>query len=103
MLVGQPADDMAKKLGLETVANDYFNTAFRYAHWKRRVELRNKDNRGDIGTVGAVALDSRRHLAAGGSTGGITGKLRGRIGDTAILGAGLCPTVCFRKYCSDEI
>lgn len=89
MLVGQPADDMAKKLGLETVANDYFTTAFRHAHWKRRVELEIKNNKGDMGTVGAVVLDSRGHLAAGGSTGGITGKLRGRIGDTAVLGAGL--------------
>ena len=86
MLVGQPADDIYKKLGLETVPNDYFTTALRHSHWKRRVDLENKDT---TGTVGAVVLDSRGHVAAGGSTGGITGKTRGRIGDTAVLGAGL--------------
>lgn len=42
-----------------------------------------------LGTVGALVLDMYGHLAAGESTGGTTGKHSGRIGDTAILGAGL--------------
>lgn len=45
-------------------------------------------NNGEVGTVGAVAIDSEGNLAAATSTGGITGKLPGRIGDTPILGAG---------------
>jgi L-asparaginase / beta-aspartyl-peptidase len=89
MLVGQAADDMAKKLGLETVANNYFTTVLRRAHWEQKVRLGNKDTECDLGTVGAIVLDSRGQLAAGGSTGGPVGKLSGRIGDTAILGAGL--------------
>lgn len=42
-----------------------------------------------MGTVGAIVLDGKEHLAAGGSTGGPTNKMDGRIGDTAILGAGI--------------
>lgn len=50
---------------------------------------------GDVGTVGCVAIDSSGHLASATSTGGITGKYRGRIGDTPQLGSG--------GYADDEI
>ncbi len=89
MLVGDAADDMAHRLGLEKVPNIYFETASRRAYWEsqfqrveRRIEL-------ESGTVGAVALDTHGHIAAAGSSGGISGKDKGRVGDTAILGAGL--------------
>ncbi|PCG93817.1 Aminoacyl-tRNA synthetase, class II (D/K/N) [Penicillium occitanis (nom. inval.)] len=87
IMVGTAADDMAKKLGLETVPNSYFSTAFRKGLWER--SKGNKIVSGANGTVGAVVLDSYGQLAAGGSTGGGTGKMDGRLGDTAILGAGL--------------
>lgn len=47
-----------------------------------------KRDEGGVGTVGAIAIDSQGNVAAATSTGGITGKLPGRIGDTPILGAG---------------
>jgi L-asparaginase / beta-aspartyl-peptidase len=87
IMVGTAADDMAKKLGLEKVPNSYFSTAFRKGLWER--SKGNKIVSGANGTVGAVVLDSYGQLAAGGSTGGGTGKMDGRLGDTAILGAGL--------------
>jgi L-asparaginase / beta-aspartyl-peptidase len=89
MLVGDAADDLSKKLGLETVANEYFTTTFRRTYWERTVQLDTKNAASDVGTVGAIILDSHEHLAAGGCTGGTTGKSRGRIGDTAVLGVGL--------------
>lgn len=50
-------------------------------------EIGNRDE-GGIGTVGAIAIDSQGNVAAATSTGGITGKVAGRIGDTPLLGAG---------------
>lgn len=89
MLVGQPADDMSKKRGFETVANQHFTAAFHRKHWEQNKREANLGKGGDPGTVGAIVLDRHRNLASGGSTGGISGKSRGRIGDTAILGPGL--------------
>ena len=51
-------------------------------------EIGDRRKKDEVGTVGAVAIDSEGNLAAATSTGGITGKLPGRIGDTPILGAG---------------
>jgi beta-aspartyl-peptidase (threonine type) len=89
MLVGQPADDMSKRRGIEIVANEHFTTALRRKYWEQNKRGPDLDKDGDFGTVGAVVLDRYGNLAAGGSTGGTSGKSRGRIGDTAILGAGL--------------
>jgi len=89
MLVGSAADEKAKELGLEVVANSYFTTPFRKAYWERLSHSAQRDIGSEIGTVGAIVLDSYGHLAAGGSTGGPTRKIDGRVGDTAILGAGL--------------
>ncbi|KAI9651772.1 MAG: hypothetical protein M1829_002448 [Trizodia sp. TS-e1964] len=102
MLVGQAADDLSKKLGLETVDNKHFSTTFRRTHWEQQDRLRQKKPLWDMGTVGAVVLDSYGHIAAGGSTGGLTGKLRGRIGDTAVLGAGLFGDTKVGVVCSGE-
>ena len=89
MLVGSAADEKAKELGLEVVANSYFSTPFRKAYWDRVSRSEQRDLGSEMGTVGAIVLDSHGHLAAGGSTGGPTGKIDGRVGDTAIFGAGL--------------
>ena len=91
ILAGPAADTMAEKRGLDMVGNDYFSTALRRAHWDQHrssgKEVSNEDE--NVGTVGAIVLDTHGQLSAGGSTGGLTWKSEGRIGDTAILGAGL--------------
>jgi len=89
MLVGQAADDMSKKRGLEIVHNKHFTTALRLKHWEQNKQKNYPNTDSDFGTVGAIALDSYGHLAVGGSTGGTSCKARGRVGDTAVLGAGL--------------
>ena len=68
------------------LANNYFRTTFRRAHCERQARPEHREALWDVGTVGAVVLDSLGHLAASGSTGEIT---EGRIGDTAVLRAGL--------------
>jgi beta-aspartyl-peptidase (threonine type) len=89
---GAAADDFAAAQGLDIVAPTYFTTE------RRRDTLRIMKHHAATGTgateaekhgtVGAVALDSHGHLAAGTSTGGYTNKPRGRIGDSPIIGAG---------------
>ena len=81
LLVARGAEQFAKQHGIKFVAAAYFHTAERLADL-RRVQ------KGRHGTVGAVALDRRGNLAAATSTGGYTGKLPGRIGDSPIIGAG---------------
>ncbi len=90
LLAGEGADEFARLKKIEQVEPSYFRTDQR---WKSFKEWR-KDARapGDpthkYGTVGAVAMDSRGDLAAATSTGGLTGKRWGRIGDSPIIGAG---------------
>jgi L-asparaginase / beta-aspartyl-peptidase len=84
------ADEFSREQGLEQVDNDYFATPER---WKQLEELKAKklgwfDVDLKYGTVGAVAVDSDGNVAAGTSTGGLTGKRWGRIGDSPIIGAG---------------
>ena len=81
MLVGRAADRFAAKQGLKLEKPEYFHTA------SRLVALREK-REGHHGTVGAVALDAHGNLAAATSTGGYTGKMPGRVGDSPIIGAG---------------
>ncbi len=103
MMAGKGADEFAKAQGLEIVDPSWFHTAERYEGWKRliirdslksidtarRTGLRDKSNHDDkYGTVGAVALDRHGNLAAATSTGGMTNKKFGRIGDAPIIGAG---------------
>ncbi len=90
MLSGRGADLFSVEQGLEQVTNDWFAIAERR---QQLAELRaNPDGYYDVdlkyGTVGAVALDSAGHVAAATSTGGLTGKRWGRIGDTPLIGAG---------------
>jgi len=81
MLSGDGADKFAKEQGLDIVDPSYFYTQRRWDSLKKiQVEKH--------GTVGCVALDKHGNLAAGTSTGGITNKRWGRVGDSPIIGAG---------------
>lgn len=98
MLSGNGASEFAKEQGLEIVPNKYFYTENRYQSLqqllKKERERTNKDN---TGTVGCVVLDSYGNLCAGTSTGGMTNKRYGRIGDSPIIGAG---TYANNKTCA---
>lgn len=87
MFAGKGAEELAKSGGLEIVDPDYF-----YSQEKFEALQRAQANEGlkqdKLGTVGAVALDQFGNIAAGTSTGGMTNKLPGRIGDSPVIGAG---------------
>lgn len=90
MLSRDGADTFSREQGLEQVDPAYFATAER---WRQLEELKaNKLDYYDIdmkyGTVGAVAVDQDGNVAAATSTGGLTGKRWGRIGDSPVIGAG---------------
>ena len=95
MLSGADAEEFAKEQGITLVDAAYFRTDARWQQLQRALkEDAAKQPHADVetakhlGTVGAVALDARGHLAAGTSTGGMTDKRWGRIGDSPIIGAG---------------
>jgi beta-aspartyl-peptidase (threonine type) len=95
LLVGPGADDFASEHGAELVDNDYFATERRREQWKKFAAQdpkglsRSEDDTGDAkGTVGAVAVDRDGNVATATSTGGLTNKLPGRVGDTGVIGAG---------------
>jgi beta-aspartyl-peptidase (threonine type) len=81
LLVGRGAERFAAAHGVRLAPPSYFDTRSRLLALRRRVK-------GHHGTVGAVALDAGGRLAAATSTGGYTGKLPGRVGDSPIIGAG---------------
>lgn len=96
MLNGEGAEAFAREAGIEMVANDFFSTPLRREQLERAkqagvVQLDHSDesdrNR-KYGTVGAVARDVNGNLAAATSTGGMTNKQYGRIGDSALIGSG---------------
>ena len=86
MLAGVGADAFALTTGLEQVANDWFKTDARRRQFAESGGA--FDRTAKFGTVGAVARDAAGHLAAATSTGGVTGKKWGRIGDSPLIGAG---------------
>ena len=96
MLSGEGAEDYAKENGLEQVDNSVFDTEFRkQALDKAKARMQQVSNgygsqQGNerFGTVGAVVLDSEGNIVAGTSTGGMTAKRYGRIGDSPVIGAG---------------
>ena len=99
MFVGAAADALAASHGLEQVAPDWFGTKQRLEQLQRAQltdagALLDHDGQAPIveqsklGTVGAVALDLQGHLAAATSTGGMTNKAVGRVGDSPLIGAG---------------
>jgi beta-aspartyl-peptidase (threonine type) len=99
-LSGKGASDFAIKQGIKLEPDEYFFSQFRYDQWKsirdsdtysldhthQRLEELMRDKK--FGTVGAVARDQRGNIAAATSTGGMTNKKYGRIGDSPIIGAG---------------
>lgn len=99
-LNGKGAVDFAIKQGLKLEPDEYFFSQFRYDQWKAirdsdsysldhtntHIEELMRDKK--FGTVGAVALDQDGNLAAATSTGGMTNKKYGRIGDSPVIGAG---------------
>ncbi len=105
MMNGQGAYDFAKLHGLEMEKDDYFFSQFRYDQWKQMQgseetaldhNVHVKDKSSDVkapgdqkfGTVGAVAVDIHGNIAAATSTGGMTNKQFGRVGDSPIIGSG---------------
>ncbi len=94
-LCGEGAEAFARANNIRFEGDDYFNDEFRYQQWqKAKAEdaayldhnVQTEDKK--FGTVGAVALDMQGNLAAATSTGGMTNKKFGRIGDSPIIGAG---------------
>jgi beta-aspartyl-peptidase (threonine type) len=81
LLVARGAERFARKHGVRMAPASYFHTGARLAALRKKLK-------GHHGTVGAVALDAHGNLAAATSTGGYTGKLPGRVGDSPIIGAG---------------
>ena len=95
MMVGQGAEAFAREQGVELVDPSWFHTEKR---WQQLQKALREEAAGQahadletakhFGTVGAVALDQQGHLAAGTSTGGMTNKRYGRVGDSPVIGAG---------------
>lgn len=95
LLVGDGAETFAKTQGFTMMPARYFHTQHR---WDQLQQALKADRAGEkhaeipldrhFGTVGAVALDKQGHIAAGTSTGGLTDKLYGRVGDSPLIGAG---------------
>ena len=100
MLNSDAADDFGISNGVEGVTQDWLITDLRKAQWQKWDDANLRpgstdeddsaalDHDVEMGTVGAVALDKFGNVAAATSTGGMTGKPAGRIGDTPIIGAG---------------
>jgi len=108
LLVGDGAEAFARNAGLEIVPSDYYFTEARYDQWQRAITegrsglldhdaqhlmatsaaIEPIDPETKMGTVGAVALDKHGNLAAATSTGGMTDKRVGRVGDSPLIGAG---------------
>jgi beta-aspartyl-peptidase (threonine type) len=86
LLIGEGAEQFAKKAGLEIVDPSYFYTKERWDALQQAKETEKKEQ--TKGTVGAVAMDMNGNLAAATSTGGMTNKMKGRVGDSPIIGAG---------------
>ncbi len=108
-LCGKGANDFAIKQGIKLEPDEYFFSQFRYDQWKaiRDLDIYSLDHtHSDIdelmkdkkfGTVGAVACDENGNIAAGTSTGGMTNKKYGRVGDSPVIGAG---TYANNKTCA---
>ncbi|WOX05303.1 isoaspartyl peptidase/L-asparaginase family protein [Microbulbifer pacificus] len=112
MLAGAGAEEFARSRGVPMVDNKIFDTEQRREQLERAKEKLDQENKQDkdyraavealpvpfrMGTVGAVALDQQGNLAAGTSTGGMTAKRFGRIGDAPVIGAG---TFADNKSCA---
>lgn len=104
MLNGDGANAFAESINIKTEPDEYFFSEFRYDQWlkMRETEGAALDHNVQIadkkfGTVGAVACDQFGNIAAATSTGGMTNKQFGRVGDSPIIGAG---TYANNKTCA---
>ncbi|MBI1291699.1 beta-aspartyl-peptidase [bacterium] len=95
LIAGPGGDEYARQAGLETVENSYFFTEDRHQRWQRLQQHQLGRHRAGVeagvverGTVGAVAVDCDGNIAAATSTGGLTNKLPGRVGDSPLAGVG---------------
>src|SRR5699024_9474598 len=105
MFASEGAEKFADKMGVERVNQDYFYTENRYKAWRRAIKESDQQSsvlketttlpayydrydKDKFGTVGCVALDKNGQLVAGTSTGGMTNKMYGRVGDVPIIGSG---------------
>jgi len=100
MFAGDGAEEYANQFDLERVNQDYFYTEQRHKAWKRALQEESQSGvweqedtgeyytKDKYGTVGAVAIDKDGQIVAGTSTGGMTNKKFGRVGDVPIVGAG---------------
>lgn len=87
MFAAEGADAFAEVQGLEMVDNSYFDTDWRREALERVLKERARTAADRHGTVGAVALDMDGNLAAATTTGGMTAKTAGRVGDAPLIGA----------------
>jgi beta-aspartyl-peptidase (threonine type) len=87
-LSGKGADDFARNQGLEQVANSWFEVPERRRQLEELLRSDGFDDEVKYGTVGAVAVDVDGHVAVATSTGGLTAKRWGRVGDSPLIGAG---------------
>lgn len=118
MLTGRGAEIFSKQNGVDTASPEYFYDELRYQQWQKikdteKIQLDHSEDKGDVqpsfdmefnpnpdgkfGTVGAVAIDKEGNLAAATSTGGMTNKSYGRVGDSPIIGSG---TYANNKTCA---
>ena len=103
-LIGKGAEEFAKQNGIAFENDEYFYSEFRYKQWQK---VKDTDDTAldhniipddkKFGTVGAVACDANGNIAAATSTGGMTNKQYGRVGDSPIIGIG---TYANNKTCA---
>ncbi|MCS7000952.1 MAG: isoaspartyl peptidase/L-asparaginase [Bacteroidota bacterium] len=98
IMAGAGAERFAQEHGCDMVEPEFFITERARRALAHALERRQQQ----YGTVGAVALDMRGVLAAGNSTGGTSGKLSGRVGDTPIIGAGTYANQTVAVACTGE-
>jgi beta-aspartyl-peptidase (threonine type) len=99
-LAGKGAEDFGETQNIEFAPDEYFHSAFRYKQYQYALKndsvfLDHSDHK--FGTVGAVAIDKEGNLCAATSTGGMTNKKYGRVGDSSLIGAG---TYANNKTCA---
>src|SRR5438445_1878115 len=87
-LSGRGADEFARSAGLEQVPNSWFEVPERRAQLHELLTQGGFDDEVKYGTVGAVAVDPDGHVAVATSTGGLTAKRWGRVGDSPLIGSG---------------
>ena len=93
LLVGDGAEEFALEQGVVLVPNSYFRTERRVRELEQTLREEHEPRKpaapAGPGTVGAVAIDRTGNLAAATSTGGLTNKQHGRVGDSPLIGAGI--------------